>query len=274
MDITVNFSSHQHPLMENIFEQHFPEGLSFDFFLEQRLRLLQPIKGFRSGSDAVFLAQSFPFLDATQTHIKVLDVGCGIGAVGLCIAKQNPQIQVFALDIQESYVQLAQKNAEINQLESQFKAVSCNLENILNSFEADSFDFIVSNPPYFDYERSRKPEHEPIAMARHSQDFNIQTWIRKCLSVLKNWGYLTLVFPTERLDEVMRAVEGRAGNISIYPLWSQHKKRAKLMLFRCQKASKAPLTLHFGQIVHEQASLHTEDAIQILKGNKRIDLTL
>ena len=60
--------------------------LTEDALLGGRVRLLQPRRGYRVAVDAVLLAAA---IDAAAGE-RVLDLGAGVGAVGLCLAARVP----------------------------------------------------------------------------------------------------------------------------------------------------------------------------------------
>jgi release factor glutamine methyltransferase len=75
---------------------------------------------------------------------KILDIGTGSGCIAISIAKNHPNAKVFAIDISEKALEVAKKNAKLNEVSIAFLQ-----KNILEtvSLEQD-FDIIVSNPPY------------------------------------------------------------------------------------------------------------------------------
>ena len=74
----------------------------------------------------------------------ILDIGTGSGCIAISLAKHLPTAQVFALDVSEKALEIAKKNAEINNVTVHFLH-----KNILETEDLDrQFDVIVSNPPY------------------------------------------------------------------------------------------------------------------------------
>ena len=80
----------------------------------------------------------------TNKKIKVLDIGTGSGCIAISLAKNLPNAQVFALDVSEKAIEVAQKNAKFNDVFITFLH-----QNILETDDLNQqFDIIVSNPPY------------------------------------------------------------------------------------------------------------------------------
>ena len=80
----------------------------------------------------------------TNKKIKVLDIGTGSGCIAISLAKNLPNAQVFALDVSQKAIEVAQKNAKFNDVFITFLH-----QNILETDDLNQqFDIIVSNPPY------------------------------------------------------------------------------------------------------------------------------
>jgi release factor glutamine methyltransferase len=80
-----------------------------------------------------------------QRSVKIVDVGCGTGCIGLALLNELPNAEVTAVDISPDALALARENAERLGLSGRFQT----LENsLLEGFADGSLDIIVSNPPY------------------------------------------------------------------------------------------------------------------------------
>jgi release factor glutamine methyltransferase len=76
---------------------------------------------------------------------RLIDVGTGSGCVAVALAKELPQIEVYATDISEAALEIACANAARHQVQSR---IHFDHADLLVGFEDNFFDFIVSNPPY------------------------------------------------------------------------------------------------------------------------------
>lgn len=76
--------------------------------------------------------------------VSILDVGTGSGCIAISLAKNLTNATVFAIDVSEKALEVAQKNADLNKIEVHFIQ-----KNILETDDLEQqFDIIVSNPPY------------------------------------------------------------------------------------------------------------------------------
>lgn len=84
-----------------------------------------------------------------ETHsidspISILDIGTGTGCIPIALKKNRSEATVFAIDISEKALEVANKNAQINQVDVTFLQKDILATTTLDKF----FDVIVSNPPY------------------------------------------------------------------------------------------------------------------------------
>ena len=87
------------------------------------------------------------FLKRQDFHGKrVLDIGCGSGILSLVAASSGAR--VTSIDINPSAVAATKDNAQLNNLSEQISAREGDLFDSLDLHEG-SFDFIISNPPYY-----------------------------------------------------------------------------------------------------------------------------
>ena len=79
-----------------------------------------------------------------SNSLKILDVGTGSGCIAISLAKNLPNAEVSAIDISAEAINVAKNNAEFNQVTIDF--IPANILTIEKL--PDTFDVIVSNPPY------------------------------------------------------------------------------------------------------------------------------
>jgi release factor glutamine methyltransferase len=76
---------------------------------------------------------------------QIVDVGTGSGCIALALAKELPQAKIHATDISPAALEVAHANAARHQLENR---VHFHETDLLQGLDLETFDFVVSNPPY------------------------------------------------------------------------------------------------------------------------------
>ena len=78
------------------------------------MALWQPVRGFRSGSDAVLLAASVP----ARAGEAVLDLGCGVGVAMYCLGSRVPGVRLTGVERNAEAAGLARRNGTAEVAES------------------------------------------------------------------------------------------------------------------------------------------------------------
>ena len=79
-----------------------------------------------------------------EKSLNLLDIGTGSGCIAISLAKKLQNITIWALDVSKKALEIAQKNALLNNVEIRFLE-----EDILKVEKFPvKFDIIISNPPY------------------------------------------------------------------------------------------------------------------------------
>lgn len=222
-----------------------------DAFLGGRLQLFQPAAGYRASTDPVLLAAAAP----VETGDEVLDLGCGVGTVGLCVARRVPGVRLSGLELQESYAGLARRNAEINSIT--MTVCAGDLREMPAALRTVPFDCVLMNPPWF------ADDHPGAAdlgrnRARRENGATLDEWIGVALARLKQRGWLVIVHRTERLPEVLAALDGRAGAIAVLPLVARAGRAAERVIVRARKDVRSPFCLASPFVLHA-GSEHVAD---------------
>jgi tRNA1(Val) A37 N6-methylase TrmN6 len=172
-------------------------ALTEDALLGGRVRLLQSRRGYRVAVDAVLLAAAVhPGPDG-----RVLDLGTGVGAVALCIAKRVPDCTIFGVELQPALAQLAQRNAARNGFGDRVRTIVHDIAQPLPA-ELGHFEQVVTNPPYMAAAAADPPPDRSKALATVESSADLRRWLEVATGALKPGGTLTLIHRADRLEEI------------------------------------------------------------------------
>ena len=131
---------------------------------------------------------------AEGSEVRLIDIGTGSGCIALALAKELPNAEIHATDISSAALEIARANAARHQLEGR---IHFHQTDLLDEFANDSFDFIVSNPPYVGESEAdqvqlevRKFEPRSAVFAGPSGNEVIARLIPAAFCVLKPGGWL------------------------------------------------------------------------------------
>jgi tRNA1(Val) A37 N6-methylase TrmN6 len=247
-------------------EQDLRAAATFDALLDGRVLLRQPQKGYRVAIDPVLLAATVP----AEEGGKVLDVGTGVGAAALCYGWRSPKARVVGLEIQPQLAALAEENAHANGFEAEIKFVCGDLLRPPAVLGAGGFDHVMANPPFLPPERADPRIGADKSLSHVEGEARLADWIDFCLRMAAPRGTVTLVHRADRLDEILTHLHGRAAEMVVFPIWPRREVAPKRIIVRARVASKAPLRIDPGLVLHEDDGSYTEMAASILSDGKAL----
>lgn len=159
-----------------------------------RLVCRQYRSGYRFSVDAV-LAAHF----STPEHgNRILDLGCGCGVIGLILAYRHPGVTIAGIEVQPELARLAEQNVAANGLAERVSVAEGNFRDIGRLADPESFDMVVSNPPYRKKNVGRISVGAQRARARHEIDASLADMVRAAAYAVRNRGKVVAVYPAVR----------------------------------------------------------------------------
>jgi len=237
-------------------------ALTEDALLGGRLRLLQLRRGYRVAIDAVLLAAA---VDPAAGE-RVLDLGAGVGSVGLCLARRMPGCTITGIELQPALAQLAERNAVQNGLGDRVRTI---LHDIARPLPHDlpPFDQVATNPPYL-AAAAADPSPDPSkALATVESSANLARWLDVAAGALKSAGTLTLIHRSDRLEEItLNLIRLGWGGLTVKRL-----PPAARVLVRARR-SEAPYLIESSPLVlHKPEGGYTDAAEAILRHAAPLD---
>ncbi|HBF5575513.1 TPA: peptide chain release factor N(5)-glutamine methyltransferase [Clostridioides difficile] len=115
------------------------EFMGLDFFVKEGVLIPRP--------DTETLVEEIIEVCREKKDVSILDIGTGSGAITISLAKYIENSKIMSFDISETALEIAKKNAIINEVGEKIKYINSDLFTAISDSNI-KFDIIVSNPPY------------------------------------------------------------------------------------------------------------------------------
>lgn len=241
-----------------------PLDATRDAFLGGRIHVFQPRHGFRSGQEAVLMAASVP----ARARDHVLELGCGSGAASLALASRAADVQVTGIDIDEAVLDLARMSAAENGLSDRAVFHAGSAAPLAKTLRG-RFDHVMFNPPFHE---ARSTKTAARQTATHAEDDLVVQFARAGLLALAAKGTLTSIIPPARVPELLAALHGKAGAITLFPLWPRTGEAARRVIVQARKGSRTPAAVMPGLVLHGKGQNYTMEAERILRHGDALHL--
>lgn len=246
------------------------DGVSEDTLLDGRVRLLQPVRGHRAGSDAVLLAAAVA-LGPGETAV---DLGAGSGAVGLMLAAASAG-QVVFVERDPALVDLCRRNVALNGLDGRARVVEADVlaptaERRRRGLLAASADVVATNPPFLEAGRSRASPDPGRAAAHQMPDQGLDPWLAAAADLLRPKGRLVLIHRADRLAECLRLLAPAFGGVVVKAIQPRADEAATRIVVTAVKDSRAPLQIAPPLVLHGPEGRFTPAAEAIHRGERSL----
>ena len=194
------------------------------------------------GTDSKLLAQ-FATLHRRE---KVLDLGCGVGVLGVLLAQRQKELTLDGIDIVPESAELAAYNLTANGLTGTIR------QGDLNHCRQwaprpGGYDLVISNPPYF------QPGHGGDGGGARQADCSLEELCRTAARLLRNRGRFALCHRPERLAEVLDVLRA-------------HRLEPKRLAFVKNRADAAPWLFLVEAQKNRKTGLRVEPDVLISAG--------
>lgn len=239
-----------------------------DALLGGRVVFEQPAQGYRAAIDPLMLAAALP--DAFRG--RVADLGCGAGAAALCAATRLPGAAVFGIERDPFLADLARQNVAHNGLGGRVEIVTADIRALPPACADGGFDAVIVNPPYLESDRANPLADPRKSAATVEDEVALELWLETAIRLLRHKGMLVVIHRADRLGDILAGLQGRAGEVVVFPLWPKAGTAAKRIIVRARKGLRTPLVMAGGLVLHENGGAYTPAAESVLRDGRGLDL--
>ncbi len=225
--------------------------------------IIQEPGRFCFGMDAVLLSSYAKVKRGERT----LDLGTGTGILPILLAGKYSGDHYTGLEIQEESADMARRSVLHNELQEKIDIVTGDIKHASEIFGADSYQVIVTNPPYMIGEHGLKNEKEALYIARHEALCTLDDVLRESAKILRMKGRFYMVHRPFRLPEIFAkmcqyGIEPKRMRL-VYPYVD---KEPNMVLIEGLKGGNPRLTVEAPLIVYQKDGTYTEEILKLYGG--------
>lgn len=228
----------------------------------KELKIIQNKNGFCFGIDSVILAN---FANEIKNNSRVIDLGTGTGILGFLLIAKNNIKNMVGVEVQEEVADMARRSIELNKLENIFNIINCNIKDILKNVEKETFDVVITNPPYKKLNTGGKNIDEKKLISRHEILAELDDFIYASKQVLKDKGVLYMVHRPERLTDILESLrKNKIEPKKIKFVYSKkNSEEAKLVLIKAVKNGGKFLKIESPLYIYNDNGEYTDEILNI-----------
>lgn len=212
-----------------------------DRLLGGRVRLLQPARGHRAGTDAVLLAASGP----VAAGDVVMDVGAATGAVGLMAGVREKAAHFVFVERDPDLAELCRRNCEQNAVQGQVVTADVldKASRLAVGLQPESASLVLTNPPFLGEGQARISPDPGRAAAHAMPAGGLEAWLRACAGLLKPKGRLVLIHRADSLADCLSLMGRGMGGIALRFVHPAIDQPAIRVLVSAVKGSRGPVSV-------------------------------
>jgi tRNA1(Val) A37 N6-methylase TrmN6 len=180
--------------------------------LSGHFRIYQLRAGHRFSTDDLLTA--WYGTTTVPSAATVLDLGAGIGSVGMIAAWRQPGARLVTIEAQEDSVRLARKSAAYNGLLDRYEIRHGDFRDADALGGDERFDLVLASPPYFPIGTGIEGDHPQKVACRFELRGDIRDYARVAADHLASGGVVACVFPEEQRGRVEQAAA--AADLAIF----------------------------------------------------------
>ena len=216
----------------------------------KNLKIIQNKEGFCFGIDSVLLSD---FAKDIKKDSMVMDLGTGTGIIPILLCGKTKLKKVIGVEIQKEVCEMAKRSIELNNLEDKFQILNENILDLEKIYSENTFDVIVTNPPYKKMNTGILNENEKKLISRHEYKANLEDFLKVSKRLLKDKGEFYMVHRPERLVDIlfnMRKYKIEPKNIRF--VFSNKNKEPKLVLIKGIKNANPFLKIENNLYIYDE----------------------
>lgn len=228
-------------------------------------RIIQKKSGFCFGSDSILLSG---FASQKGIGIKknsrVLDLGTGTGVIGILLCAKTSLKIIYGVEIQKAMAEMADRSIRLNGLQDKMSILNCDIKELPVLLDKNSFDVVVSNPPYKSRESGVGNVDLMQDVSRHETSASLEDFISIGAMMLNSEGSFYMVNRVERMTEIFDIMRKNKIEPKVLRfIYSNEESEGKLFLIKGVKNGKRFLKVLSPLIMYKKDGSYTDEVLRI-----------
>ena len=237
-------------------------------YVNESITLTQKTNGLTFGTDAYLL---YAYMRKKSNGLAA-DLGAGTGIISLLAASKGKFKRIHALEVQESFASLVERNVKENLLEDKIETHCCAVQDAPSELFG-KLDAVFSNPPYMKKDSGARNESDEKYIARHEVCGDIYDFCAAAARLLKYSGSFYVVWRPDRLADLFDAMKkSRIEPKRMTLVYADTKSRPSIVLVEGRLGGASGLLVTKPLIMHPDASAkpleYTEDLAYIYENGE------
>jgi tRNA1Val (adenine37-N6)-methyltransferase len=171
-------------------------------FRFKKFEVFQDKCAMKIGTDGVLLGAWAKIAQASN----ILDIGTGTGVLALMAAQRNPTTSIHAVEIETEAAQQAQENFNNSPWRDRLHVFHSSIQ----AFQPkECYDVIISNPPYFEINKSTAIATKDRALARTTHALSFEALITAVQRLLSPLGHFSLILPLKEGEHFLHLAQNK-----------------------------------------------------------------
>lgn len=224
------------------------------------LKIIQNKKWFCFGMDAVLLTN---YCDI-KNNSSIVDLGTGTGIIPILLSGKRNIKKAVGIEIQEEVAEMATRSVELNNLQEKIEILNIDLKDATRHLEKNSFEAVISNPPYKLINSGLVNPTDQKAISRHEITCTLEDVISTASLLLKQYGRFYMVHRPDRLVDIICLL--RQYKLEPKQIRFVHPKsgqKPNMVLIRASKNGNPELKFDPPLYIYNEEGIYTEDVYKI-----------
>ena len=159
---------------------------------------------------------------------------------------------------------MANRSIELNNLKDKFEIINDNILNLNKKYEKNTFDVVITNPPYKKKDSGILNENDKKIISRHEVTASLEDFINVAKEMLKDKGEFYMVHRTERLVDILSIMRSYKIEPKVLRfVFSEKNQPPKLILIKGIKNARPFLKIDKNLYIYDDNKNYSEEIKKI-----------